>query len=72
MEAKPAEMEQLQAEEKSVDSAREQHLARHQEHALHEQERLNREAEAFLKAADEREDEFVLDPMDRHGNYAGG
>ena len=72
MEAKLAEMEQLQAEGKPIDHSHEQNLAQYQELARQEQERQNRENEAFFNRADEREDEYVLDPKDQHGHYAGG
>jgi len=72
MEAKLAEMEQLQAEGKPVDQTHEQNLAQYQELVRQEQERQNRENEAFFRRADEREEEYVLDPRDQHGHYAGG
>jgi len=73
MEAKLADMEQLQAEGKPVDYTHEQNLAQYQELARQEQERLRRETEAFLKAADEREeDDSYGDPWAPCANTCGG
>jgi len=66
-------MEQLQAEGKPVDYTHEQNLAQYQELARQEQERLNRETEAFLRAADEREeDDSEHDPWAPCENTCGG
>ena len=73
MEAKLAEMEQLQAEGKPIDSTHEQNLAQYQELARQEQERQHRENEAFFKRADEREeDDSYYDPWAPCENTPGG
>ena len=73
MEAKVAELERLEAEGKPIDPSLEQNLAQYQELARQEQERQNRENEAFFNRADEREeDDSYYDPWAPCRNTPGG
>jgi len=58
---------------KPVDSSLEQNDAQYQELVRQEQERLNRETETFLRAADERgDDDSDRDPWAPCENCPGG
>jgi hypothetical protein len=61
MEEKLAEMEQLQAQGKPADSTHEAALAQYQQLVRQEQERLNRENEAFFNRPDDQDEEPVTD-----------
>ena len=73
MEEKLAEMERLQAEGKPPEPTHEQALAQFQELARQEQERVNRENEAFFNRADNRDDDDSNhDPWAPCENTPGG